>query len=223
MCVDTYYRSAIRRRPDRVENKKKGERNQRFSVESAGITNAKQGDGSTREKKTTTGESDRAGIRRTRTLKHVNPKKGRRDHKSQNRWTYPINISLLLCKAEMGQTLVLDFPQEIVLEERLDPCVLVRLAVRILLPQPLNVLPVQQTGREVLGAGPHSGLLGAMRVGGERWGVGGIVCDLLSLVLRRTGSGTAFSIHNEICPETEEVVGWVTKESDGSRSRGSYG
>ena len=98
-------------------------------------------------------------VRKTRRTRRRRDRDGR---------THPVNVSLLLGEAEVGQTLVLDFPQEIVLEERLDPCILVRLAVRILLPQSLDVLPVQQTGREVPGAGLRSGLVGAVRVGGER-------------------------------------------------------
>ena len=110
----------------------------------------------------------------------------------------------------MGRTLVLDLPQQIVLEERLDPRVLVRLAFRILLPQPLHVLLAQQTSDKVLGAGSSSGLLGIIRVGGGSWGAGGIVCDLLPLVLRRMGSSTAFAIHNEMI--RGEEVGCVDNE-----------
>lgn len=150
--------------------------------------------------------------------KHVNAEKGRGDRKSHNEDTHPINVSLLLGEAEMGQTLVLDLPQEIVLEERLDPCVLVRLVVGILLPQPLHALLAQQTGREVRGANSWSRFLGVICIGGERRRVGGIVRDFLSLGLRRTRSGAAFSIHNEISGG-EEAVLWVTREMMDSFTR----
>lgn len=107
---------------------------------------------------------------------------------------YPIYICLLLRKAEVGQTLVLHLPQQIVLEERLDRCVLVWLVPRVFLPQSLHICIRQEACSEVLGTKLCSApcLLGAVR------GVGGIMCNLLPLVLRRTGSGAALSIHDEI-------------------------
>lgn len=101
---------------------------ERLRIESKRVTDAKQGNGSIREKKTL--KKKTAGC----PPGHVNAEKGQRDRGSHSGCTYPINISLLLRKAEVGQTLVLDFPQKIVLEEGLDPRVLVRLAVRVLLP-----------------------------------------------------------------------------------------
>ena len=118
---------------------------------------------------------------------------------------YPINICLLLSKAEMSQTLVLDFLQQLILKQRFDSRVLVRLVVRVLLPQSLHIFVGQETGSEVLGAQVCSGPLGAIRFGGRRRMVSG---DLLPLGLRRAGSGTAFSIHDEI----SEV--WYEKRAD---------
>jgi hypothetical protein len=114
------------------------------------------------------------------------------------RIAYPINVRLLFRKAEMGQTLVLDLPQQIVLEERLDLGVLVRLAGRVLLPQPLHTLLGQQPSGKVLGAQVYPGLLGAVRVGGRGWVVSGVMCDFLPFVLRRMGSRPTFPIHGEI-------------------------
>ena len=127
-------------------------------------------------------------VRKTRRTRRRRDRDGR---------THPVNVSLLLGEAEVGQTLVLDFPQEIVLEERLDPRVLVRFAVRILPPQPLQVVLVQQARREVFGAKPCFGLVSAACVcvcGGGR-GAGGFVRDFLPLVLRRMGSRSAFPLH----------------------------
>ena len=104
----------------------------------------------------------------------------------------------------MVQTLVLDFLQQIVLEEGLDPRVLERLVVRVLIPQSPHVFIGQEAGREVLGAKIRSGFLGSrVRFGCRRCG---IMCDLLPLVLGRAGSGTAFSIHYERSEELGRVV-----------------
>jgi hypothetical protein len=107
----------------------------------------------------------------------------------------------------MGQTLVLDSPQKIVLEEGLDPCVLERLAVRVLLSQSPHVLVGQQPGGEVLGVGACSGFRGAARVGGGGLlGGRGIMRELWTFVLRRIGSRTALSIHDEIAEDENEGV-----------------
>ena len=82
------------------------------------------------------------------------------ENQTGNGCTHPINIRLLLRKAEVGHALVLDFPQQIVLEKRLDSRVLERLALRVFLPQPLHILLVQQAGRKVLNAEFCSGRLG---------------------------------------------------------------
>lgn len=89
------------------------------------------------------------------------------NRKSHNECTYPIDIRLLLRKAEMGHALVLDFPQQTVLEEGLDPCVLERLVGHVLVPQPRHVLLVQQARREVLGAECRRDILCTVSVGGS--------------------------------------------------------
>lgn len=100
----------------------------------------------------------------------------------------------------MRQTLVLDVLQEIISEERFDSRVLERLVVRVLNFQFFHTLVGQEAGSEVRGAGLcFHRLLGAIRFGGWRGMVGGIVRDLLPLVLRRrVRSRSAFSIHEGI-------------------------
>lgn len=125
-----------------------------------------QGGGSTRENGESTLLTARGGD--TRKTQHVKAKKGWGwNRKSHNGCTYPIDIRLLLRKAEMRQTLVLDFLQQVVSKKCLDLRVLERFVGGIFLSQSRHVLFVQQAGREVLGAEPRLGLFRAICVGGR--------------------------------------------------------
>ena len=157
----------------------------------------------------------------------------KRKRKRKSGGAHPINICLLLRKAQMSQTLLLHFLQQIVSEEGLDGRVLERLVVRVLFLQSLDVFIGQEAGGEVLGAWFCSGFLGAaFRFGGRRRGImagggggggGGIMCDLLPLWLRGTGSGAAFSIRHDEISEVgkKKVVKYERGAVDRLHGRGS--